>query len=124
MSQTTGNKSAAILGSTLDQATEKLLANGKSPSRKVGGLDNRGSHFYLALYWAEALSNQSENETLKNEFSALYQQLLTAEDKIVSELLAVQGHPVNLGGYYHPNSVKVSELIRPSSTFNSILKNF
>ncbi len=124
MSQTAGNKNAAILGSTLDQATEKLLANGKSPSRKVGGLDNRGSHFYLALYWAEALSNQSENETLKNEFSALYQQLLTAEDKIVSELLAVQGHPVNLGGYYHPNSVKVSELMRPSSTFNSILKNF
>ena len=124
MSQTTGNKSAAILGSTLDQATEKLLANGKSPSRKVGGLDNRGSHFYLALYWAEALSNQSENETLKNEFSSLYQQLLTAEDKIVSELLAVQGHLVNLGGYYHPNSVKVSELMRPSSTFNRILKNF
>lgn len=121
LSQKTNDQKAAILASTLDCATEKLLNEGKSPSRKVGNIDNRGSHFYLALYWAESLAEQNEDSALKMEFSQLHQQLMTSESVIVNELLSVQGHPVDLGGYYHPDLDQVSKLMRPSNTFNRIL---
>ncbi len=121
LSQKTNNGKAAILASTLDIATEKLLNNGKSPDRKVGNIDNRGSHFYLALYWAESLADQNDDSELKKEFSHLYQQLKDNESVILHELLSVQGHPVDLGGYYHPDLDLVSKLMRPSNTFNRIL---
>ncbi len=121
LSQKTNNSKAAVLAANLDRATEKLLNEGKSPSRKVGHLDNRGSHFYLALYWSEALAEQNEDSSLKKEFSQLYQQLLSSEQTIVSELLSVQGQPVDMGGYYHPDLDLISKLMRPSGTFNDIL---
>lgn len=117
------NPKAQILADTLDEATGKLLDNGKSPSRKAGELDNRGSHFYLALYWAEALANQSLDMQLKEEFQVLFEALKDNESTIVEELISVQGKPVSIGGYYEPNEVKVTEAMRPSSTFNAILKN-
>ncbi|WP_027126663.1 NADP-dependent isocitrate dehydrogenase [Gelidibacter mesophilus] len=117
------NPKAQILADTLDEATGKLLDNGKSPSRKAGELDNRGSHFYLALYWAEALANQSLDMQLKQEFQVLFEALKDNESTIVEELISVQGKPVSIGGYYEPNEVKVTEAMRPSSTFNAILKN-
>ncbi len=121
LSQKTNNSKAAVLAANLDRATEKLLNEGKSPSRKVGHLDSRGSHFYLALYWSEALAEQNEDSSLKKEFSQLYQQLLSSEQTIVSELLSVQGQPVDMGGYYHPDLDLISKLMRPSGTFNDIL---
>ncbi len=121
LSQKTNNPKAAILASTLDTATEKLLNNGKSPARKVGNIDNRGSHFYLALYWAESLADQNDDSELKKEFSHLFQQLKDNESVILNELLGAQGHPVDLGGYYHPDLELVSKLMCPSNTFNLIL---
>ena len=115
------NNKAIILGETLDDATEKLLENKKSPSRKVNELDNRGSHFYLALYWAEALANQNKDTKLKDEFSTIFSQLLNNESKIVEELNKVQGNPVDIKGYYDPNKEITSNAMRPSTTFNSIL---
>lgn len=118
---TNNNAKAQILADTLDDATGKLLDNGKSPSRKAGELDNRGSHFYLALYWAEALANQSKNVDLKEEFSLMMKQLANNEAVIVKELNQIQGNPVNIGGYYEPNESLVHAAMRPSKTFNSIL---
>jgi len=117
------NPKAQILADTLDEATGKILDNGKSPSRKAGELDNRGSHFYLALYWAEALANQKLDAQLQEEFKVLYEVLKTNEQVIVEELNSVQGKPVSIGGYYEPNEVLVTEAMRPSHTFNSILEN-
>lgn len=115
------NAKALLLSETLDKATEKLLENGKSPSRKVNELDNRGSHFYLAMYWAEALANQSKDPELKSQFEPIAKALLDHETKIVDELNAAQGNPVNIKGYYFPNESVVFDEMRPSKTFNEIL---
>ncbi|WP_159021236.1 NADP-dependent isocitrate dehydrogenase [Formosa sp. L2A11] len=122
MSEKTKNDKALILADALDEATGKLLDNGKSPSRKVKELDNRGSHFYLALYWAEALVNQTKDATLKATFTNVAKALSENEDKIVEELNSIQGQPVDLKGYYLPNIKLITEAMRPSATFNSILE--
>ncbi|MCC5850183.1 MAG: NADP-dependent isocitrate dehydrogenase [Verrucomicrobia bacterium] len=113
---------AKLLGRTLDAATGKLLENNKSPTRKLGGIDNRGSHFYLALYWAEALATQSEDTELQAHFKTVAQALLEAEARIVEELLEVQGTPVDIGGYYRPDDNKAAAAMRPSSTLNEIVE--
>lgn len=115
------NNDALILSETLDQATEKLLDNQKSPSRKVNEIDNRGSHFYLALYWSEGLKNQNKSERLRNEFAPIFQELQAHESQIINELNSVQGAPVNIEGYYWPNEAIVDQQMRASNTFNSIL---
>jgi len=117
----TGNKSAALLGKTLDEATEKLLDENKSPSRKVNEHDNRGSHFCIALYWAQALAAQDEDAALKAHFAPIAEALATNEAKITEELLAAQGSPVDLGGYYHAPDDKVAAAMRPSATLNGII---
>jgi isocitrate dehydrogenase len=121
LSEVTGNSKAKVLGETLDLATEKFLANDKSPSRKIGGIDNRGSHFYLAMYWAEALAGQNDDAELKAAFEGLSSSLASSEEKIVAELAAVQGSPVEIGGYFLPNEDLLSKIMRPSATFNSAL---
>jgi isocitrate dehydrogenase len=115
------NENARILGETLDEATEKLLENRKSPSRKAGELDNRGSHFYLAMYWAQELANQSKNADLKASFESIAKQLTDNETVIVSELNDIQGEPVDIQGYYEPNEALTSEAMRPSKVLNDIL---
>lgn len=120
-SQVNKNPKAKILGTTLDDATDKLLENSKGPSRKCGELDNRGSHFYLALYWAQELANQNTDEDLKAEFTPIAKQLLDNETAIVKELNDVQGHAADIGGYYEPNEALINNIMRPSKTFNSIL---
>jgi len=117
----TGNARARLLGQTLDRATGTLLEEGRSPSRKAGELDNRGSHFYLALHWARELADQDEDEALAERFVVLADELASAEDRIVGELHAVQGHPVDLGGYYHPDPDRAREAMRPSATLNAAL---
>ncbi|SUO94826.1 Isocitrate dehydrogenase [NADP] [Suttonella ornithocola] len=121
LAQTTGNQKAQVLADTLDKAIETLLMNGKSPSRKVRELDNRGSHFYLALYWAQALAGQSEDTDLQSRFAPLAKALADNEAKIVEELNGVQGEPVDIGGYYQPDKAKASEAMRPSQTLNDAL---
>lgn len=120
-SQTNDNRKAQVLADALDIATEKLLNNRKSPSRKVYELDNRGSHFYLALYWAEALAIQDNDIELKEEFKEVYNSLLTNEHQIVDELNNIQGHKIDLRGYYLPSETEVIKSMRPSETLNSIL---
>jgi isocitrate dehydrogenase len=115
------NKKALVLAETLDQATDKFLENRKSPSRKVGELDNRGSHFYLAYYWAEALANQNEDEELKNQFTPVALVMKDNESKIVAELNDIQGTPMNIGGYYLPDDNLADEAMRPNAMFNTIL---
>ncbi len=124
LSETTGNKTAGILGDALNTATEKLLTNRKSPSRKVKELDTRGSHFYLAMYWAEALAAQTADAELAKAFSEVSQALRTDEDKIVAELNDIQGNPVDIGGYYFPDVNKASVAMRPSATLNQHLEQF
>jgi isocitrate dehydrogenase len=114
--------SALLLSEALDIATEKLLENNQGPSRKVNELDNRGSHFYLALYWAEALKNQDKDISLKTLFAKVHQALDKNKEIILNELLAAQGHKVDVGGYYMPEEQLVAEQMRPSKTFNDILK--
>ena len=116
------NKKATILSEKLDNATDILLDNRKSPSRKSGELDNRGSHFYLALYWAQELANQNEDLELKAEFSKIASALKTNEYKIIEELKEIQGDPLNIGGYYEPNNLLADAAMRPNSTLNSILQ--
>lgn len=123
LAQTNDNPKAQILADTLDEATGKLLDNDKSPSRKAGELDNRGSHFYLALYWAEALANQSSDAELQAEFKVLAAALKSNETVIVEELNKVQGKSVSIGGYYEPSEALVTEAMRPSPTFNAMLTN-
>jgi len=118
------NPQAKILGDALDKATAKFLLNKKSPSRKVNELDNRGSHFYLTLYWAEALSNQTEDEALKNAFTGLFRQLSENETHIIEELNAVQGKGLDLEGYYSPNEALVKAFMRPCEKFNQLIDNF
>ena len=115
------NKKALVLAETLDEATDKFLETGKSPSRKVNELDNRGSHFYLALYWAQALAAQDKDQELKKEFSEIAEKLEKNEDNILEELISAQGAPVNIGGYYFPNEDLTSKAMRPSKTLNDIL---
>lgn len=115
------NPKAKVLGDALDDATERLLENKKGPSRKAGELDNRGSHFYLALYWAEALVVQTKDASLSQEFAPLAKQLAENESKIVSELNDIQGNPVDIGGYYEPKEDLINKAMRPSATLNSIL---
>ena len=117
----TGNIKASILAKTLDEATGKLLDNRKGPSTKTGELDNRGSHYYLALYWAQALSEQTEDKQLQTHFTAFAKQLADNEHMIIEELKAVQGKPVDIGGYYLPDPQKTEAIMRPSATFNAAL---
>ncbi|WP_295363663.1 NADP-dependent isocitrate dehydrogenase [Arenimonas sp.] len=115
------NSSAPVLAKALDAANARILDEDRGPSRKVGGIDNRGSHFYLAMYWAQALAAQDEDAALKAKFAPLAKALADNEQKIVAELLAVQGQPVDIGGYYRPDLAKVSAAMRPSPTFNAAL---
>ena len=115
------NPKAQVLAKTLDQATGKFLDNDKSPARKVGGIDNRGSHFYLALYWAEALAAQTEDAALQAQFAGVAKALAENEAKIVEELAAAQGKPADVGGYYRPNVDLTSKAMRPSATLNKIV---
>ena len=117
----TGNGRAQVLADTLDRATGSLLDNDRSPSRKLGGIDNRGSHFYLALYWARELAAQSTDADLAFTFAPLAERLSADEETIVGELLAVQGAPVDVGGYFRPDDVKAGSVMRPSATFNEAL---
>jgi isocitrate dehydrogenase len=121
LAQVFGNQRAAILAKTMDAANGKFLENDKSPTRRVGGIDNRGSHFYLALYWAEALAAQTDDLELQAVFAPLAAKLAANEQTIVSELLAVQGKPVSVGGYYWPDDTMAESAMRPSPTFNAIL---
>jgi isocitrate dehydrogenase len=117
----TGNERAKILGKTLDDAIGKLLDNNKSPSRKAGELDNRGSQFYLALYWAQTLAEQSDDEDLRKHFAALAEELGKDEERIITELAEAQGEPVDIGGYYRPDDEKTTAVMRPSKTLNAVL---
>ena len=121
LAETTGNAAAKVLADTLDAATGQFLENDRSPGRKLGTIDNRGSHFYLALYWAQALAEQGTDFALKKTFEPVAKALTDNEAKIVSELIAVQGSPVDIGGYYLPDEAKANAALRPSATFNSIL---
>jgi len=122
LSQWFDNPKAAILAATLDEATGKFLNTNKSPSRKTGEIDNRGSHFYLTLYWAEALAAQDSDAALKEQFQPLAEKLIANEEKIVAELLAVQGQPADIAGYYRPDTTLTTKAMRPSATFNNLLK--
>ncbi|MFW0178284.1 NADP-dependent isocitrate dehydrogenase [Rothia sp. P7208] len=122
LAKTTGNAQAQVLADTLDRATGTFLTENKSPSRRVGELDNRGSHFYLALFWAQELAQQQQDTQLAEIFAPVAQQLEQHEDTIVEELLQVQGHSVELGGYYRPRSSQAETIMRPSTTFNQVLE--
>ena len=121
LAQKTGNEKAQVLADALNQANADFLNNDKSPSRKAGELDTRGSHFYLAMYWAKALAAQSKDKALQDTFAPIAQQLTDNENKIVDELNKVQGQPVDIGGYYHSDKNKISSVMRPSQTFNSLI---
>ncbi|MGB0749577.1 MAG: NADP-dependent isocitrate dehydrogenase [Magnetospiraceae bacterium] len=121
LADVTNNPKAAVLGATLDKATEQLLINNKSPSRKVNELDNRGSHFYIAMYWARALADQGEDAALKAHFTPIAEALEGNAEQILAELISVQGGPVDLGGYYHADPAKVAAVMRPSATLNGII---
>src|SRR5437899_423498 len=121
LSKVSHNPSAKILADTLDRANAKFLEGNKSPARKVGEIDNRGSHFYLALYWAQALAEQTHDTNLQARFATIAKQLADNEAKIAAELLGAQGKPVDLGGYYHPDQEKTTKAMRPSPTLNAIV---
>ncbi|WP_287898917.1 NADP-dependent isocitrate dehydrogenase [Arthrobacter sp.] len=119
-----GTPGAKVLAETLDRATGTFLLENKSPGRKLGTIDNRGSHFYLALYWAQELAAQKDDAALAEAFAPLAEALAAQEETIVSELLAVQGHPVDLGGYYRPDEAKATAAMRPSATLNGLIDGF
>ncbi|MDQ6734186.1 MAG: NADP-dependent isocitrate dehydrogenase, partial [Nitrospirota bacterium] len=121
LSKASDNPSAKILADTLDRANAKFLESNKSPARKVGEIDNRGSHFFLALYWAQALAEQTQDKSLQTRFAKVAKQLTESEAKITAELLGAQGKPVDMGGYYHPNDEKTTKAMRPSPTLNAIV---
>jgi isocitrate dehydrogenase len=123
LAEVTGNERAQVLSNSLDRAIGELLGNNKSPSRRVNELDNRGSHFYLAMYWAQALAEQSIFEDLQERFKSALAELVANEEKIVEQLNAVQGVPMDIGGYYKPNPVLAAAAMRPSVIFNDILEN-
>jgi len=124
LGEATQNSRAKILGAALDAATGRLLDEGKSPSRKVNELDNRGSHFYIAMWWAQAMSDQTLDPELAELFAPLAEDLTSAQDPILQELLACQGEPVDVGGYYYPDPARAAVAMRPSPTFNSIIDEF
>ncbi len=115
------NEKAQLLADTLDQANTKFLDQNKNPARKVGQIDNRGSHFYLAMYWAEALAAQTKDKDLATRFAKVAQQLKDNEAKINEELIGAQGKPQDIGGYYMPDPVKTEKAMRPSATLNAII---
>ena len=117
----TKSQKVQVLSETLDKAIGKFLDNNKSPARKVGQIDNRGSHFYLALYWAQALAEQTKDKELQARFAKVASQLGANEAKIAAELIAAQGKPVDMGGYYRPDPVKTVGAMRPSATLNAIV---
>jgi isocitrate dehydrogenase len=117
------NPQATVLSKTLNEAITELLQSNKSPSRRTGELDNRGSHFYLTKYWAQAIAKQTEDPALAENFSKIAKVLIDNEEKILAELSAVQGQAVDLGGYYHPVPEQVAKIMRPSATFNAVLEN-
>jgi isocitrate dehydrogenase len=121
LAQTTGNARAQVLADTLDRATGTFLNENKSPSRRVGGIDNRGSHYYLARYWAEELAAQTDDPALAAAMTETARRLVEGEQTIVDELVAVQGHPVDIGGYYRPDVAKVRAVMTPSATLNAVL---
>ncbi|GAB3992266.1 NADP-dependent isocitrate dehydrogenase [Nocardioides marmoraquaticus] len=121
MATSTGNERARVLGEALDKATGRLLDEDKSPQRKLGSIDNRGSHFYVALFWAEELAAQTDDEALAADFASLASTLREQEATIAEELLAVQGQPADIGGYYRPDAEKAAAVMRPSATFNDAL---
>jgi isocitrate dehydrogenase len=120
----TANARASLLGRTLDQATGRVLEENRSPARKVGQIDNRGSHFYLALYWAQALAEQTDDPEAAALFAPLAARLAADEQAITAELIAVQGSPVDLGGHYYVDKAKTDAVMRPSTTFNAALTEF
>ncbi|MFB7455185.1 NADP-dependent isocitrate dehydrogenase [Streptomyces sp. NPDC056188] len=122
--EATGNARAKVLADTLDRATATFLDEDKSPTRRVGGIDNRGSHFYLSMYWAQELAQQTDDAGLAKAFAPLAETLATNEQKIVEELVAVQGKPAEIGGYYQPDPAKAAEVMRPSATWNEALAAF
>jgi isocitrate dehydrogenase len=117
----TGNKKAKVLADALDKATGELLDTNKGPKTKTGELDNRGSHFYLAMFWAQALSEQTQDADLAAHFAPLAKALTENEAKIVEELKVVQGKAVDIGGYFMPDTAKLNAIMRPSATFNAAL---
>ncbi len=121
LAKVANNPAAKMLADTLDQANAKFLESNKSPARKVGEIDNRGSHFYLALYWAQALAQQTQDKDLQARFVKIAKEMVDNEAKINGELLAAQGKPVDVGGYYHPNDEKAAKAMRPSATLNAIV---
>jgi len=116
-----GNEKARVLGNAVDAATQGILDNGRSPSRKVGEPDNRDSHYWFARYWAEALAAQGEDADLAQHFAPVAQALAAKEEAILSELAAAQGPGVDLGGYFHPDDAKTDAVMRPSQTLNAII---
>ena len=121
LAQTQNNKKAQILADALDEANAKFLANNKSPARKVGQIDNRGSHFYLAMYWAEALAEQTSDGEASAQFAPVAEAMRENEKKINEELIAAQGKPQDVGGYYHPEPEKAFAAMRPSATLKAII---
>ena len=124
LGQVFNNDKAKLLAETLDQAVGQHLEHNRAPSRRVNELDTRGSHFYLALYWAEALAKQNQDAELQARFTAVAHQLAANEDKIVQELIDAQGQPVDIGGYYLPNDDMTAKAMRPSATLNAIIDAF
>jgi isocitrate dehydrogenase len=120
-SDVTGNSQAKVLGATLDIATGRVLDENKSPARRLGQIDNRGSHAWLAVYWAEALAGQTDDLTLAGRFAPIAAQLAANADTINDEMIAAQGDPVDLGGYFQPDPAKAAAAMRPSQTLNDIL---
>ncbi len=123
LAEKTGNERAKVVAGALNEANSKFLETNKSPSRKVNELDNRGSHFYLAMYWAQALAIQNDDQELKAQFAPVAEALESHEEQIIQELLDAQGHPVDIGGYYIPDEKMTNDAMRPSTTFNSIIDN-
>jgi len=121
LANTQDNAKAQVLADTLDKATGTFLLNDKSPARKLGSIDNRGSHFYLAMYWAQELAGQTEDADLAAEFAPIAKAMTENEDKIIAELVAGHGQPSDIGGYYLPDDAKASAAMRPSATLNSII---
>jgi isocitrate dehydrogenase len=122
LADTTGNRRAQVLADTLDRATATLLDTGKSPARRLGEIDNRGSHVWLARYWAEELAAQTDDHDLADAFAPLAKRLAADQEAIDAELLAVQGHPADIGGYYRPDVERATAVMRPSATFNAALE--
>ena len=121
LATTTGNQQAQVLADTLDRATGTFLNQNKSPARRVGGIDNRGSHYYLALYWAQELAQQTDDPDLAESFTTIAERLTTEEDTITAELLAVQGKPADIGGYYKPDDTMATAVMTPSKTLNDTI---